>query len=213
MTPRGRTSVFGMGRDDAGRLARKAAAFALALAIGLPASAQEATPPAAATAGQEQGPPDPAADLTLRRNSTRSELDALSKTITLSQERANALTETIAEIDKTNEALRAAIVESAKKRQDLEQQIVDGEKKLSDLRTKEDTVRRSLRSRRGVLAEVLAALQRMGRNPPPAILVTPEDALGSVRSAILLGAVVPGLRKETENLVADLKALADSTLR
>ena len=34
----------------------------------------------------------------------------------------------------------------------------------------------------------------MGRNPPPALLVSPEDALGSVRSAILLGAVggVPG---------------------
>ena len=44
-----------------------------------------------------------------------------------------------------------------------------------------------------VLAEVLGALQRMGLNPPPAILVTPEDALASVRSAILLGAVVPGL--------------------
>lgn len=209
MTRRGRTSAFSMGRDDAGRLARKAAAFALALAIGLPAGAQEVTPPGASMAGQEQGPPDPAADLTLRRNSTRSELDALSKTITLSQERANALTETIAEIDKTNETLRAAIVDSAKKRQGLEQQIVDGEKKLSDLRTKEDAVRKSLHSRRGVLAEVLAALQRMGRNPPPAILVTPEDALSSVRSAILLGAVVPGLRKETENLVADLKALAD----
>ena len=48
----------------------------------------------------------------------------------------------------------------------------------------------------------------MGRNPPPALLVTPEDALASVRSAILLGAVVPGIRHETENLAADLKALA-----
>ena len=45
-----------------------------------------------------------------------------------------------------------------------------------------------------MLAEVLGALQRMGLNPPPAILVKPEDALSSVRSAILLGAVVPELR-------------------
>jgi septal ring factor EnvC (AmiA/AmiB activator) len=49
----------------------------------------------------------------------------------------------------------------------------------------------------------------MGRNPPPALLVTPEDALSSVRSAILLGAVVPGIRHETEELVADLKELMD----
>lgn len=116
---------------------------------------------------------------------------------------------TIAEIDKSNEALRAALVESAKKRQELDRQIADGERKLGDLRVKEDVVRRSLRGRRGVLAEVLAALQRMGRNPPPAVLVTPEDALASVRSAILLGAVVPEIREQTESLVADLKALAN----
>ncbi|TGR60639.1 hypothetical protein EN866_42505, partial [Mesorhizobium sp. M2D.F.Ca.ET.223.01.1.1] len=49
------------------------------------------------------------------------------------------------------------------------------------------------------------ALQRMGLNPPPAILVKPEDALSSVRSAILLGAVVPELRQQTDRLMADLK--------
>ncbi|MEF2072084.1 murein hydrolase activator EnvC family protein [Consotaella aegiceratis] len=55
---------------------------------------------------------------------------------------------------------------------------------------------------------MLAALQRMGREPPPALLVEPEDALSSVRSAILLGAVVPSIRSQTEQLVADLKNLS-----
>ncbi len=59
-----------------------------------------------------------------------------------------------------------------------------------------------------MLAEVLGALQRMGRNPPPALLVTPDDALASVRSAILLGAVVPGIRRETDKLAADLANLS-----
>ncbi len=151
---------------------------------------------------------DPAASLALKRNSTRSELEALSKSITLSKDKAAQLEASIADLEKTSETLRAAIVESAGKRKALEQQIVDGEKQLQGLRGKEDAVHASLRARRGVLAEVLAALQRMGRNPPPALLVTPEDALSSVRSAILLGAVVPGIRHETENLAADLKALA-----
>ena len=48
----------------------------------------------------------------------------------------------------------------------------------------------------------------MGLNPPPAILVKPEDALSSVRSAILLGAVVPELREQTEILIADLAELS-----
>jgi hypothetical protein len=51
-------------------------------------------------------------------------------------------------------------------------------------------------------------LQRIGRDPPPALLVSPEDALSSVRSAILLGAVVPEIRAETEALAGDLKELA-----
>jgi septal ring factor EnvC (AmiA/AmiB activator) len=47
----------------------------------------------------------------------------------------------------------------------------------------------------------------MGLNPPPAILVSPDDALASVRSAILLGAVVPELRGETQSLLGKLTEL------
>jgi septal ring factor EnvC (AmiA/AmiB activator) len=39
-------------------------------------------------------------------------------------------------------------------------------------------------------------------------MLKPEDALDSVRSAMLLGAVVPELRSEAETLLADLKELA-----
>ena len=69
-------------------------------------------------------------------------------------------------------------------------------------------MRASLEGRRHVIANVLAALQRIGRNPPPALLVTPEDALQSVRSAMLLGAVLPDMRQDVEALIADLSALA-----
>ena len=54
---------------------------------------------------------------------------------------------------------------------------------------------------------MLAALQRIGRRPPPALLVSPEDALQSVRTAILLGAVLPDMKVEVDTLVADLAEL------
>jgi len=54
---------------------------------------------------------------------------------------------------------------------------------------------------------VLAALQRAGRRPPPALLVKPEDALQSLRTAMLLGAVVPELRVRAERLTGDLTEL------
>ena len=58
-----------------------------------------------------------------------------------------------------------------------------------------------------MIGEVLAALQRMGRQPPPALIASPEDALQSVRTAIVLGAVLPEMRREVESLANDLSEL------
>ncbi|HJS60808.1 MAG TPA: peptidoglycan DD-metalloendopeptidase family protein, partial [Pseudolabrys sp.] len=49
--------------------------------------------------------------------------------------------------------------------------------------------------------------QRMGRQPPPALIASPEDALQSVRTAIVLGAVLPEMRREVESLANDLSEL------
>ncbi|MBL7406299.1 hypothetical protein INQ30_28725, partial [Escherichia coli] len=68
----------------------------------------------------------------------------------------------------------------------------------------EAAIRHSLQGRRGIVAEILAALQRMGRRPPPAVLVSPEDVLAAIRTSMLLGAVVPELRGEVDTLAADL---------
>nr|WP_200960667.1 murein hydrolase activator EnvC [Rhizobium sp. Root708] len=156
----------------------------------------------------EAPPPDAAAELAKKRDETRTELEALSKTINLSSDKVEQLQKSIADLDKSASSVRQALIDSAARRKSLEKQILESEKKLADLGVKEDGVRHSLHERRGLLAEVLAALQRMGRNPPPALLVTPDDALASVRSAILLGAVVPGIRKETDKLAADLASLS-----
>ena len=58
-----------------------------------------------------------------------------------------------------------------------------------------------------MIGEVLAALQRIGRRPPPALFTSPEDALQSVRTAMVLGAVLPEMRHEVEALAADLSEL------
>jgi septal ring factor EnvC (AmiA/AmiB activator) len=112
-----------------------------------------------------------------------------------------------AELDAIGEdrrKLNALLIGSAATVRDVENHIVAAEGRLATLQANEDTVRRSLGSRRAVIAEVLAALQRVGRNPPPALMVSPEDALQSVRSAILLGAVLPDMKVEVDTLVADL---------
>ncbi|PBC10746.1 murein hydrolase activator EnvC [Mesorhizobium sp. WSM3859] len=136
---------------------------------------------------------------------SRAEYEQVSKEITLSSERLAKLAADIASVRKDYASITAALIQSAMTEQKLGQDIEDIGAKLEGLKDEEQKLRASLMARRDVLAEVLGALQRMGLNPPPAILVKPEDALSSVRSAILLGAVVPELRQQTDRLMADLK--------
>ncbi|RWO51047.1 murein hydrolase activator EnvC [Mesorhizobium sp.] len=136
---------------------------------------------------------------------SRAEYERISQQITLSSERLAKLAADMATVKKDHASITAALIQSAMTEQKLGQDIEDIGAKLEGLKGDEQKIRASLAARRDVLAEVLAALQRMGLNPPPAILVKPEDALSSVRSAILLGAVVPELRQQTEILLAELK--------
>ncbi len=105
--------------------------------------------------------------------------------------------------------IRQSLIEVAKKVREAEERLAAQEEKLASLGKREDALRQSLRSRERVLAEVLAAMQRIGRKPPPALLVAPEDVLSAMRAAILLGAVLPDMRDEAMILVADLRTLTD----
>ncbi|MER9594566.1 murein hydrolase activator EnvC [Mesorhizobium sp. M0244] len=144
-------------------------------------------------------------DLAPDPDQSRAEYEKVSKEITLSSDRLAKLAADIAAVKKDHASITAALIQSAMTEQKLGQDIEDIGGKLEGLKAEEQKIRASLAARRNVLAEVLGALQRMGLNPPPAILVKPEDALSSVRSAILLGAVVPELRQQTDILLADLK--------
>ncbi|MGY3078316.1 septal ring factor EnvC (AmiA/AmiB activator) [Bradyrhizobium sp. LM6.10] len=89
----------------------------------------------------------------------------------------------------------------------VETKIDEAEARLRSLNGREQAMRSSLDSRRADIVEVLAALQRAGRRSPPALLVRPEDALQSLRTAMLLGAVVPELRGRAEKIAGELGEL------
>lgn len=138
-------------------------------------------------------------------------LDAILQERGVAQERAAELAAQIEEIRQDRAAITAALIAAAKTERKLGSDIIALEDQLVELEANAETIRASLWERRALLAEVLAALQRMGLNPPPAILVKPDDALASVRSAIVLGAVVPHMRSQTDALLADLRELTDVT--
>ncbi|MEL6921162.1 MAG: hypothetical protein AAFO77_09070, partial [Pseudomonadota bacterium] len=156
---------------------------------------------------------DPAIDQEIQQietsvGSNRQELEAILRERGLADAQIQELQAQIDVIKKDRASITAALIAAAKAEQKLGAEILDLQTQLSDLETREATLTASLWERRALLAEVLAALQRMGLNPPPAILVTPEDALSSVRSSILLASVVPEMRQQTSMLLDDLRELA-----
>jgi septal ring factor EnvC (AmiA/AmiB activator) len=104
--------------------------------------------------------------------------------------------------------LSQQLIDTAARIRSVEEEIAKAEVRLQPLDDRERMLRQSLGARQSRMGEVLAALQRMGRHPPPALLVRAEDALQSLRSAMLLGAVLPEMRQEAESLLADLAQLA-----
>jgi septal ring factor EnvC (AmiA/AmiB activator) len=104
--------------------------------------------------------------------------------------------------------LNAALIDTTAKVQEAERQIAAADDRLASLNASADALNRSFENRRAVIADVLAVLQRMGRNPPPAILVRPRDMAEAIRAAMVLGSTVGELKSETEALRKDLEQLA-----
>jgi murein hydrolase activator len=113
----------------------------------------------------------------------------------------------IAAIGQDRSKLNQQLIDIAAQVRSVETRTGDAEARLRPLDSREQQIRGSLDSRRSEIVEVLAALQRAGRRTPPALLVRPEDALQSLRTAMLLGSVVPELHARTQKLADDLGEL------
>jgi septal ring factor EnvC (AmiA/AmiB activator) len=113
----------------------------------------------------------------------------------------------IASLGQDRTQLNQQLIDTAANVRAVETKIAEAETRLTTLNGREQQMRSSLDSRRADIVEVLAALQRAGRRTPPALLVRPEDALQSLRTAMLLGAVVPDLRSRAEKIAGELGEL------
>jgi septal ring factor EnvC (AmiA/AmiB activator) len=135
------------------------------------------------------------------------ELDAARAQQKSAAELQEKLKADIAAIGQDRSKLNQQLIDIAASVRGVETRIGDAEARLRPLDAREQRIRTSLDARRSEIVEVLAALQRAGRRAPPALLVRPEDALQSLRTAMLLGSVVPEMRAQAERLVGDLSEL------
>ena len=58
------------------------------------------------------------------------------------------------------------------------------------------------------LARLLTALMQLRRDPPPALLVRPDDAVDAVRAAILVKAITPELQRRAQAYAAEAGEIA-----
>ncbi|USP00936.1 peptidoglycan DD-metalloendopeptidase family protein [Bartonella taylorii] len=129
--------------------------------------------------------------------------------ISLSRERVIFLTRQVERLKNDQRALSDALIKAAKAERAATNDIVEREEKLKKMIEKQAQIYQSLKNNRAEFAEVLALLERMGLNPPPALMVRTEDALASVRSSVLLGAIVSQMQKKIQVLTASLKELTN----
>ncbi|MGL5115326.1 MAG: murein hydrolase activator EnvC family protein [Beijerinckiaceae bacterium] len=103
--------------------------------------------------------------------------------------------------------LASELIATAQRVREAETSAAAAERRLAALMLTDAALKRSLEARRGTIVEVLASLQRLGRKPPPAVLVRPEDMLLAIRTSMLLSSVLPELRQEAQIIAGDLQAL------
>ena len=137
------------------------------------------------------------------------DLEEVEASLSLSRERIDELKAEIAAMEGDRTQQNAALIAAAQRVKLAEIEVSDVEERISELIVRELEVRGRLDGADAEIANVLAALERISLNPPPALIVDPDDALGSARGAMLIAAILPQLRDKADTVAADLQALTD----
>jgi septal ring factor EnvC (AmiA/AmiB activator) len=136
------------------------------------------------------------------------ELDAVRDEQRKSIETQQRLTTENSALAAERRRINQTLIDSAARIRATEDRIAAMEDRLRDFDGSEANIRASLEGRRSQIAEILAALQRLGRRPPPAVFGGVDDATESLRTAMSLKAVLPEMRSEANKLQTELAELA-----
>ncbi len=140
---------------------------------------------------------------------THKALVEIRQNISVSRERVAFLTNQVERLKKDQYVLTDALIKVAKAERIIANEIAEKEEKLEKMIKKQTQIRQNLKNRRARFVEILAILERIGLNPPPALMVRPEDVLASVRSSVLLGDITFKMQEKTRVLTENLKELTN----
>jgi murein hydrolase activator len=152
------------------------------------------------------------ASLAVAQEAEVQELETVQKDLTVSAERQQQLLAEATAAVAAQDELATKLVAVAETAQAQESKLAAVEKRQSKLKDEIAVINLDLAAKQDVIAHILAGLQRLEHNPPPALVVAPDDVLGALRGAMVFGAIVPELRQAARNLhdqLTELKALRE----
>jgi septal ring factor EnvC (AmiA/AmiB activator) len=149
------------------------------------------------------------AEMAFAQSTPEQDLETIQQDIGVSEQRQKELAADAEAAVKAQDELAQKLIGLATTAAAQEQQLAESQDAAEKLKGDIAAVNLSLASQQDEIALVLAALQRLEQNPPPALAVSPNDVLEGLRGAMIMGAIVPELRQTARKLHDQLTLLKD----
>ncbi len=105
------------------------------------------------------------------------------------------------------EDLRTKLIANATRVQMLEAELADTEAQLARLKAQAQMLEDGFVRDRDKIAHLLAVLQRLDADEPPALALRPDDSLAAARGTMILGDMLPPVYQRAAELVRKIHAL------
>ena len=109
-------------------------------------------------------------------------------------------------------ALRQKLIATAARIESLERQKADTDARIAQLTAEDHRLSAGFANDRVAVTKLLAILERLQHDMPPALAMRPDDALGAARGAMLIGASLPPVYAQAARLSRRIEALKHTRL-
>jgi len=141
------------------------------------------------------------------QNADPEKLETLTDQQKLAEKQAQQLATQQEKIRGEIDGLQDDLVTTSSKAREFELAGTKARKHLTELSSQETNLKAKIFSDRAALADMLAALQRIDKSPPPALLLHPESAVDAARAAHLLASLSLSLNENAADLQKKLTDL------
>jgi len=144
--------------------------------------------------------------------STEQQYQTLQKQIEANKPAVEAAKKESAALTAQAQALRSQLIATASRVQTLESEKITLDAQIVQLTADEQSLSAGFARDRVQVSRLLAILERLQHDMPPVVVLKPDDALGAVHSAMLLGASLPRVYGAAAALARRIDALRATRL-